>query len=204
MKIRKQLKREKSKRKNIIFLSVIIMILMPYLVAVLNDQGIFKGWEIYFAFSYTFLVDLLLFLNILRLLSEATFEFHISNQRIKIKDSFLKPPFTIQVDRILYIDELQRARNDFEILIIIEKGKRNKKFSVFDKEYVKFNTQYKPIYSYILSIYPDKEFYSYSIRKAGVKKFYYAYLLYKNAYNAKFSSSAIACVKRFVEEYNLS
>lgn len=204
MKIKKQLKREKSGRKNVIILSVIIMIIMPYMVIVLNDQGVFRGWEVYFAFSYTGLVDLLLFLNIFRLFTDGVFSFHISNEKVKIKDSLFKAPFTIQLDRILYVDVLQRHKDDFEILIIMEKRKRNKKFNIFSKEYVKLNLQYKEIYNYITNAFPNMEFYSYTMRKAGAKKYCYLYLLYKNAYNSIFSQKAVCYIKRFMEEYDLS
>lgn len=204
MKIKKQLKREKARRKNVIILSIIIMVVMPYLVLVLNDQGVFRGWEVYFAFSYAGFVDLLLLFNIFRLFTDGVFDFHISNEKVKIKDSLFKAPFTIQLDRILYVDVLPRHKDDFEILIIIEKGKRNKKFNVFSKEYVKLNLQYKEIYNHITNAFPNTELCSYSMRKAGSKKYYYLYLLYKSAYNSEFTQNAVDYIKRFMEEYDLS
>lgn len=204
MKIKKQLKKENSGRKNIIIISIIIMLIMPYIVIVLNDQGIFNGWERYFAFSYAAIVDLMLFLNIIRLISENVFQFEVVNQRVKIKDSLFKGGFSISLDKILYVDVLPRHKDDFEMLIIIDKGKRGKKFNIFDREYVKFNTQYKDIYNLLLNLYPNKMFYSYSIRKTGAKKYYYLYVLFKNAYNSKFSENSVEYIKSFMEEYDMA
>lgn len=204
VKIKKQLKRENSRRKNIIIVSIIIMFIMPYVVMVLNDQEVFSGWEKYFAFSYVIIVDLMLFLNMIRLFSESVFQFEVTNQKVKIKDSLFKRSFTISLDKILYVDVLPRHKDDFEMLIIIDKGKRGKRFNIFDREYVKFNIQYKDIYNRILRLYPDKQFYSYSIKKAGAKKYYYLYTLFKNSYNSKFSEDAVEYIKRFMEEYDMA
>lgn len=204
MKIKKQIKKEKSRRKNIITFSVIVMVLLPYLIIVLNDQGIFKGWEAYFSFSFAALVDILLLLNIIRILSDSFFEFEVTYQRIRIKDSIIRKPLIIQANKVRYVDISERGREDFEILIIIEKGKRTKNFLSFDEDFIKTHLQYKSVYEELLNEFPNNEFYTYIIRKAGSKKYYYLYLLYKNAYHSRFAKSAVNHIKRFMEEYNLS
>lgn len=204
LKIKKLIKRERTKRRNIVIISILIMAAMPYLVTSLNGQGVFSGWEIYFAFTYAALVDLLLFLNLLRVAGDNIFEFQILNHRARIKDGILKQHFTIQLDKILYVDVINKLRDDFEILIIMDKGKRNRKFSSFDANYVRVNTRFKPAYSAVSDLFPGKELNSYSMKRAGAKKYYYLYLLYKNAYDSKFTDSALDYVKRFMEEYDLS
>jgi adenylate cyclase len=52
--------------------------------------------------------------------------------------------------------------------------------------------------------YNGKEYYTYIIKKTGAKKYYYLYLLYKNAYESHFTKEAVNYVKRFMEEYNLA
>lgn len=204
MKIKKQIKKEKSMRKNIVIFSALIMVAVPYLIVVLNDQSIFKGWESYFSFSYVAVVDLLLLINIIRILSDSFFEFTITNQRIKIKDSIIRKPLIIQGDRVRHVDIAEKPRENFDILIVMEKGKRTKNFLNFDEDFIKNHMQYKNIYNELLNEYPDKEFYTYIIRKSGAKKYYYLYLLYKNAYHSKFSKNAVNLIKRFMEEYNLA
>ncbi len=207
MKIKKQIKKERARRKNLIIFSILVMVLIPYLIIVLNDQSIFKGWEAYFSFSYVALVDLLLLLNIIRILSDSFFEFTITNQRIRIKDSIIRKPVIIQADKVRYVDIYEVPREDFDILIVIEKGKRTKNFlsfSSFDGDFINSHMQYKNVYNELLNKYPGKEYYTYSIRKAGAKKYYYIYLLYKNAYHSKFAKSAVNLIKRFMDEYNLS
>lgn len=204
MKIKKQIKKEELKQKRIIAVSIVIALLMPYMVYVLNGEGLFVGWEVYFAYIYAAFVDFLLVINILRTLSNSRFEFAISNQKVKIRDSILVSPVSINLNKILYVDISQRPQNDFEILIVLERGKRSRGFLEFDSEFVKARSAYKPALNYLINAYPGKHFHCFIIKKAGAKKFYYLYLLYKNAYDAHFSEKAVGYVKTFIEEYNLS
>lgn len=204
MKIKKQIKRENARRKNIITFSVLVMVLIPYLIVVLNDQSIFKGWEAYLSFSFVVVVDLLLLLNIIRVMSDSFFEFTINNQRIRIKDSIVRKPVSIQAEKVAYVDVAEKSREDFDILVIMEKGKRHKNFESLDEDFIKSHMQYKEVYNEFLKQHQNNEYYTYIIRKAGAKKYYYLYLLYKNAYHAKFTKNAVNLVKRFMEEYNLA
>ncbi|EYE89880.1 hypothetical protein Q428_00560 [Fervidicella metallireducens AeB] len=204
MKIKKQLKRDIARRKKLTAASLFIMILMVYLVAVLNDQGIFMGWEKYFAFLYVGVVNLLLFVNIVKLVSDDKFQLILGNQKVRIKDSFFKSPFNINLDKIIYIDIVERKNYEFEIVIIMEKLKRNKRFVKFDNSFIKGDPGYKKVYTHLRNSYKDKDLYCYIIKKAGARKYYYLYLLYKNSYNAEFSQLALNYVRTFMEEYNLS
>jgi hypothetical protein len=204
LKIKKQIKRDKARRKRIILVSIIIMVFMPYLVIVLNDQNIFFGWEKYFAYSYAGFIDLLLVVNVLRLIAEDKFDLSIHNQRVKVKEGFIRPVFSIQLDKIVYVDAVQKSKEDFEILIIFNKGKRNKSFLILNTVFVRNNSQYKSAYNYLKNRYPEKEFWCYRIKKAGARKYYYLYLIFKSAYHVEFSQNAIDYIKSFMEEYNLS
>lgn len=204
MKIKKQIKKERARRKNIITLSLVVMAVIPYLIIVLNDQRVFKDWEAYISLSFAIALDLLLLLNIMRILSDSFFEFSITNQRIRIKDSIIRKPIIVQADRVAYVDIAEKAREDFDIITIIEKGKRHKNFQILDENFIKGHMQYKDVYSRFLKQNPEDEYYTYIIRKAGAKKYYYLYLLYKNAYHSEFTKNAVNLIKRFMEEYNLA
>ncbi|HAZ37665.1 MAG TPA: hypothetical protein DEF85_02710 [Clostridiaceae bacterium] len=206
MNIKKKLKKEKSVKKNTIWFSVIIMIIMTYVVFALYYSGYFKGGEIFFSFLYIVVVDGLLILNILRIISNDKFEFYLSNdnEKIKIKDGLLSSPFSINLDWIYYIDAAPKANaDDIEVLIVSKKGKRNKRFLPFDDNLVKAKPYYKNTYKYIMENKPCKDLYYYIVRKSGAKKYYYLYLIYKNAYDANFSDRALDYIKDFSEEYNL-
>lgn len=204
MKIKKQIKRERAWRKNIITISLVIMAVIPYLIIVLNDQGIFKGFETYISFSFAVIVDLLLLLNIIRILSDSFFEFTITGGRIRIRDRVFRKPVIVQADRVAYVDIAKRPREDFDIFIVIEKGKRHKNFQILDDEFIKRHIQYRDVYNQFLERHEGNEYYTYIIRKAGANKYYYLYLLYKNAYSSEFTKEAVVLVKRFMEEYNLA
>jgi hypothetical protein len=204
LKIKRQIKREKAKRKRTILLSVIVMLAMPYIVSSLNSEGIFRGWEVYFAFSYAALVDLLLFVNIIRVISEDKFDFEIYNEKIRIKSGVLRSPFSISLDKVVYVDVSEKSKEDFEMLIICQKGKRSRKFFVFNSLFVRKNKQYREAYNFLKNTYPDKEFWCYPIKNAGARKYYFLYLIFKSAYHVEFSDRALDYIKRFMEEYNLS
>lgn len=204
MKIKKQLKKEKSQKSRIIFLSVIIMIIVPYIIIVLSNQGSFHGWEENFAFSFAFIVDLLLIINIVKLKVDDSFDMAAKEGRIIIKDQILKPPFVLKAEKVTYVDAVDKSSIEFEIIIIMNNMKREKRFQKFNEGYVRQHSQYRRIYTHLMESREDKDFYFYIIGKGGAKKFYYLYLLFKNLYQAEFSKAAVEKVKMIMEEYNLS
>lgn len=204
MKIKKQLKREEIKRKRTIAVSAAIAVLMPYMVYVLNGEGIFAGWEIYFAYFYAGFVDLLVLINILRTLSDSKFSYTINNQKIKIKDSVFASPVSINLNKIVYVDVSERPQKDFEVLLIIDKGKRSRGFFEFDSSFVKMRSIYKNTYNCLHERYGDRKFFCFVVKKGGSRKYHMLYVLYKNCYEAQFSQKAIEYIKTFIEEYNLS
>ena len=201
MKIKKQIKRENARNKRTIIFSLIIMASMSYLVVSLNNDGLFSGWEIYFAYGYLILINILLLINILKVISKNRFLFEISGDRVKIKDGMFKAPLSIMLDRIRYVDVYEKDMEDFEVLIVIERGKRNKAFQSFDRNFVKSNPHYGKVLNNLEELYPDNKFYCYVMKKAGAMKYLYLYMLYKSCYEAKFSSLSMDYIRRFVEEY---
>lgn len=203
MKIKKQIKHETTKRKRIVLASLVFIIIIPYIISILNDQQVFKGWEVYFAFVYAAVVDLLLILNIIRVISEGRFDFSIHNQKIKVKESLFRTPLTILSDRIVYVDAVSKNREDFNILIVMKRNKRNKNLLSFDNEFIKQHSQYREAFNAVMQMDDTSNLCYYIIRKAGSKKYYYLYLLYKNSYGAEFSDTSLEYIKRYTEEYNL-
>ena len=204
MKIKKQIKKEKSRRNRIIFLSLIIMVVVPYLIIVLSNQGSFRGWEEKLSYLYAAIIDLLLVVNIVRLKLDDNFDMTAKEGRIIIKDRILKAPFMLNPEKATYVDVLDKNKGDFEIIIIMNNMKREKRFQRFNDGFIRQCPQYKDIYEYLMSTREDKDFCFYIITKAGARKYYYLYLLFKNLYGAEFSKPAVEKVKMIMEEYNLS
>ena len=203
MSIKKQLRKEEARRKRIIIVSIFLMLFVPYMVLMLNDEGLFTAFEKYFVYGYAIIVDAILLFNILEIRLESNFKFEILGSRVKIQDGILKPQLSIQIDKIVYVD-VRKETCDFNILIVTIKSKRKKGLFELNSECVKKNRSLSKIYDYLQNIYPGHNFYCYILNKSGTRKYYYLYLLYKNAYSAKFSEDAVNYVKSFIEEYNLS
>jgi hypothetical protein len=203
MKIKKQIKRESSRKKSRVIISIVVMVLMSYFVVSLNEEELFTGWERYFTYGYLVVINGLLLINIFRTILSNIFEFNIVDGKIRVKDKLLKPTFSIGLDKIVYVDVGEKGKDDFEVLMVLEKGKRNKNLRQFDKDFVNSNIAFSSSLRHIKDIYPDRNFYCYTIRKMGSYKYYYLYLLYKNSYSAEFSKTSLEYIKRFVEEYNL-
>ena len=204
MNLKKRLKREKSSITRVKLICSTMMILMPYMVVVLKDEGIFKNWEFSFAISYAILVDGLLFIYILKSISDLHLSFYVGQQKIKIKDGLFKLYFQVQLQKVIYIDIIKRKNDDFEIFIIMKKGKRNKRYVPFNIEFLKAHPQFRLTYEYLSENNVIVDFLGTYIRKGGVKKYYLLYLLYKNSHNSECSKVALEYVKRFMEEYNMS
>jgi hypothetical protein len=143
-------------------------------------------------------------MNIIRIVMDNIFEMTVEYQRIRIKDTLIRSPLVIQTDKVAFVGVLEKPHEEFEILMLIEKGKRSKKLPAFNEEFVKANKQYSNIYNEFVESHNGKEYYTYIIKKTGAKKYYYLYLLYKNAYESHFTKEAVNYVKRFMEEYNLA
>lgn len=203
MKIKKQLKREKSRKSRVIFLSVVIMFIVPYIITVLSNQGNLRGWEENFYFMYAVIIDLLLIINIIRLKIDDSFDMTVKEGRIIIKDRILKSPFAISPEKVTYVDAVDKSSGEFDIIIIMNM-KREKRFQRFNEKYIREHPQYKKIYIYLMDSREDKDFCFYLINKGGARKFYYLYLLFKNLYEAEFSKNAVEKVKMIMEEYNLA
>lgn len=204
MNLKKRLKKEKTNKTRAILICSTVMILMPYMVLVLNDQGIFKGWEYNFSLSYAILIDVLLFLYILKSISDLYLSFYVGHQKIKIKDGLFKLYFQIQLQKVVYVDIIKRKNDEFEIFIIMKKGKRNRKYIPFNIEYVKIHPEFRLTYEYLSEKNTVVDFSGTYIRKGGVKKYYLLYMLFKNSHNSEYSKAALEYVKRFMEEYNMS
>lgn len=203
MKIKKQLKREKSRKSRVIFLSVVIMFIVPYIITVLSNQGNLRGWEENFYFMYAVIIDLLLIINIIRIKIDDSFDMTVKEGRIIIKDRILKSPFAISPEKVTYVDAVDKSSGEFDIIIIMNM-KREKRFQRFNEKYIREHPQYKKIYIYLMDSREDKDFCFYLINKGGARKFYYLYLLFKNLYEAEFSKNAVEKVKMIMEEYNLA
>lgn len=203
MKIKKQISREISRRRRIILLSLTVMILMSYLVLSLNEEKLFTGWELYFAFGYLFLVNGLLMANILRIVLGNFLRFNIEDGRVRIKDGIFRPRFSIGLDKIVYVDLSENKKGEFEILIVMEKGKRNKSLREFGREIMEMDPAYRGAYIHLENAHPEERFYCYILKRGGANKYYYLYTIYKNSYKAEFSKTSLNYIKRFIEEYNL-
>lgn len=204
MKIKKQIKKEKSRKSRVIFLSIIIMIIVPYIITVLSNQESFHGWEEKVSFLFAFIIDFLLIINIVKLKMDDSFDMTVKEGRVIIKEHILKSPFVLKAEKVTYVDTVDKNSMDFEIIIIMNNMKRERRFQKFNEEYVKEHSQYRKIYKYLMDSREDNDFYFYIINKGGARKFYYLYLLFKNLYEAEFSKTAVQKVKMIMEEYNLS
>ena len=204
MKIKKSLKKEKTSKNRILFISLLIMIIMPYMVVIMNEEGIFNNWEFHFGVSYAILVDTLLLFYITKSFANYDLVFNIHGQKMKIKDGTFNLKFDIPLTKLLYVDIIESKNNDFDILIIMKKGKVNKKFKNFNIEYVKEHPRFKVVYEHFFKKGEIVDYFYVFIKKGGVKKYYLLYSIFKRAYNAEFSTLALDYVKKFMEEYNMS
>lgn len=203
MTIRKALKKEKLKRKIDIIISVIIMVVMAYFVAVLAENDILTGFDSYFSFFYVMIIDFLLLVNILRVLSEEKISFNVVGDKLKIDGGFLSPSYVLPLEKVVYVDAHRISDKEFNVLIVTKKAYR-KKYKDFNGYFVRKNPHYSEPMEYIKSTYNDEEKFScVEIKKSGARKHYLLYTLYKTSYNIEFSKEAINYIKTFINEYKL-
>lgn len=202
MDIKKALKKENFKRRIEIVISLLIMIFMAYFVAVLVEDEILTGFDSYFSFFYVIIIDLLLLINIGRILSEERISFNASDDRLQIKQSWPYPNYILPFDKILYVDVYRASKKDFYVLIITKKAYR-RKYKDFNGYFIRKNTHYSDAFNNVKAMYSEEELSCIEIKKSGSRKYYLLYILYKSKYNIDFSKEAINYIKTFVEEYKL-
>lgn len=204
MSIKKALKKERTTKKKIVLFALSIMAVMTYVVMSLYAAGYFEGYEKYLAIIYIIVVDSLLFLSLVRVFADNKFEFQLQNDKVKIKDGIFSSGFTIPFDWFVFVDAAPKVnQEDIEILLVMQKGRRNKKFFKLSDELVRIRPAYKDTYRMLIDQYPKGDLFYYIVRKSGAKKYYYLYQLYKNIYDVKFSDRAVTYIRDFMEEYKL-
>lgn len=204
LNIKKRYKKEKSLIKRNSFIIIFIMLLIPYMVVVLNDEGVFKGLEFDFALIYATIIDVLMLAYIVKIINDNKLTFQMVGRKLKIRRGLFSLPFSIPVDKAIYVDIIENKNQKFETIIIMKKGKKNKNFDAFNIGFVKSRIQYKGVYEYLNRNNQSVDYNCIIISSGGTKKFYLLYTLFKNAYNAEFSSKALDYIKKFMEEYNMS
>lgn len=202
MDIKKQIAKEKAIRKRIIITSLLLMILVPYIISILKDQNIFQGLEVLLVNSYAIFIDAILAINIMRIVADNKFELAIKNDKIIVSDKLFGNPTVIDSDRIIHVEVYQKGSDDFNIMMILDRGKRPIPLPEFGLKYIRNHTEYKQLYHHLRSVRSGTKFNYYIIKKSGARKYYYLYLIYKNSYHAEFSKDALEKVKRFMREYN--
>lgn len=202
MDIKKALKREILKRRVEIIISLLIMVFMAYFVSVLVEDQILTGFDSYFSFFYVIIIDLLLLINIGRILSEERISFNILNDRLEVKQTWPYPNYILPLNKILYVDVHKVSKKEFYVLIITKKAYR-KKYKDFNGYFIRKNTHYADTFDIIKSMYSDEGLSCIEIKKSGSRKYYLLYILYKSQYNIGFSKEAINYIKTFIEEYKL-
>lgn len=203
MTIKKALKKEKFKRRRDIVLSLIIMIIMAYIVAVLAEKSILTGFDSYFSFFYVIVIDFLLLVNILRVLSEEKMSFNVSGDKLKIDGGYLSPNYVLPLNKIKYVDVHRVSDKEFNVLLVTKKAYR-KKYRDFNSYFIRKNPHYINSLEYIQGTFnEDEKFSCVEVKKSGTRKYYLLYTLYKASYDIEFSRESIDYIKAFMKEYKL-
>lgn len=204
MNIKKRSKKEKGLLRRSGLIILVLILIIPYMIFVLNEEGIFDSSEYLFALIYASVIDLLLFFYFLKRMNDQCLEFLIKGRKLRISSGWFSFAYAISLDKIVYVDVLEGTKQSFEIVVLMKKGKVNKKLEEFNAGFVKTRQQYKPVYEHLSRNNTIVDFQCTRIQKGGVRKFKLLYVLFKNAVQGEFSSRAVDYVKKYMEEYNVS
>ncbi|MEF9953449.1 MAG: hypothetical protein RR840_09565 [Clostridium sp.] len=200
--IKRTLKKESFSRKRDIVISIVLMAGMAYLVTALTSAGILKGFDSYFSFIYVIFVDLLLLLNIVKVLSEEKIYFEVEDDKLKIGGGYIDNGYLVPMERILYVDVISGSRGDFNVILVTKAGGR-KKYKPLTETVVRKNTYLRDAYTEVNHLYSEESYSYLEIKRSGSRKYYLLYALYKSHFNINFSKKAIEYIKKFILEYNL-
>ena len=187
MKIEKALKKQRMYNKLFIVFMFFLAIFLPIItyLAYVNTFTIV---------AFLILIELLIFIAIIRKANSCTFKFVCANNKLKFSTGLFSSYAYIQCDRVAIV-HTNKEREEMEIIIVTRGKIKNQKMKPINKEFVKKYEEAAVEYKRLKTINKDMVYYFKIIKNGELKKYILLDNIYRNCVNATYTTSAIDNIK---------
>lgn len=187
MKIDKALK--KQRRYNNIFF--IFMIFLSIFLPTITYLSYIKS---IFILSFLILIEILIFIAIVRKVNNCILNFTLINGKLKFKSGMFSEYTSIPCDKVSIV-HTNKTDEEMEIIIVTTVKSKNKKMKPINKYFIKKYAEAGDEYLRLKRINTEKVYYFQIIKNGELNKYIFLDNIYKNCVNASYTSSAIENIK---------
>lgn len=187
MKIDKALKKQKKHKKLFFISMVVISIFLPVISYLANIRTLFM-------MAYLSIIELLIFIAIIRKLNFYRLQFSCDNSKLKFKSGILVNESLILCKNVAVI-HTNKTNVDMEIIAITSVKFKNKKLKPITKGFMLKYPEASHEYLKLKKLNPETIYYFQIIRYGAFKKYVFLDEIYKSCVNANFTASAIENIK---------
>ncbi|MDQ0148825.1 hypothetical protein ACFO6R_00250 [Eubacterium multiforme] len=187
MDIYKALKKEKKSIKRFYILMIILAILLP---TTLWLTGIMAKFYI----IYVALLELLIFIAILKKRDYTKLEFSYKNNKLRFTNGLFSQTHIILCDKIAIVHT--EGIEDYMKIILVSSAKiRNRRMKPISKGFLDKYPEVSEEYIKIKKINPSEKYYFQIIKKGGLKKYPFLNEIFKYCVKAEFTDDCIENIK---------
>lgn len=187
MDIYTAVKKERMALKNFLVLMGVISMILPLSVLLTNVVN-------FFYLSYLIFIEILIAMAVVIKLNSYKVFFKCHNNRLEFITGLSRKNRTLICDKVVLV-HTNKSDYDLEIIIITTMRFKNKSLRCVDDKFLKKYPQTKKIYTNIVKLNPQSDYYFQIIRKGGLKKYLLLDCLYKNCVKAIYTDESIQNIK---------
>lgn len=195
MNINKALKKERKNNKIFFIFMMLLFIFLPILALLSQNKDLF--FIIYLVF-----IEVLIIIALIRKSNYNKLNFSCINSKLKIKSGLFKKEVNILCDKIALVHTF-KINEDIKIILISTSRFRNKNFKKMSMEFLRRHPEASEEYLKIKKINPEENYYFFTIKYGGLKKYLLLDTIYANCVKASYTSSAIENIKIAREQIDL-
>ena len=187
MYIDKAIKRQIKFKKRFYTTMILLSILLPTILYLLNIRS-------RFIYGYLIILEILIFLAVLRRIDFYRLVFSCSNNKLKVRSGLFSKETIIICDKVAIV-HTSDIKDNMDIIIISSIRYRTKLLKKIDKSFLQSYTEINQEYLKLKRLNPDQNYYFQIIRKGALNKYILLETIYKNCVKATYTTAAIDNIK---------
>lgn len=195
MNINKALKKERKNNKIFFVFMILLFIFLPILALLSQNRDLLF-------ITYLVFIEILIIIALIRRGNYNKLNFSCINSKLKIKSGLFKKEVNILCDKIALVHTF-KTNEDIKIILLSTSRFRNKNFKKISMEFLRSYPEASEEYLKIKKINPEENYYFFTIKYGGLKKYLLLDIIYINCVKASYTSSAIENIKIAREQIDL-
>lgn len=187
MKIDKALKKQRRYNKIFFIFMIFLSIFLPSITYLSYIKSIF-------ILVFLILIEILIFIAIIRKFNNCILKFTFINSKLKFKDGMFSSYSSIQCDKVSIV-HTNKSNEEMQIIIVTTIKSKNKRLKPINKDFMKRYAEASDEYLRLKKINSEKVYYFQIIKNGELNKYILLDNIYKNCVNASYTSSAIDNIK---------